>query len=137
MSLFQLLVVTRWIYFAAVFVLFGASLFWFYAGQERSPAGMMPLPWSLRMTERLLRILVPVAALSGMAWLAEILANMADGLGSVVDPGTLHLFFFATQFGPVSIVRLLLFAAAVVIAVLPMRHGAWFSRCSPCLACSW
>jgi putative copper resistance protein D len=127
MSLFELLVVTRWFYFAAVFVLFGAPLFWFYQGREASAPGPQGLPRSLFGTLLLLRIAVPVAVLSGVAWLAEILANMAEGFASVVDPATLHLFFFETQFGTVAILRLALLTAAAVIVALPWHNRAWLS----------
>ncbi len=126
MTIFQFLVISRWIHFASVFVLLGAPLFWFYLGQERSSVGPDSLPRTLRATILLLRIAVPAAALSGIAWLTGILANMTGGFGNVVAPETLHLFFFETQFGPVSVLRLTLLAAAVIIGILPLRHRAWF-----------
>ncbi len=125
--IFKFLVIARWIHFASVFVLFGSSFFWFYMGHERSTAGPGGLPRALHATIVLLRIAAPVAAISGVAWLAGILANMTDGFSNVVDPETLHLFFFETQFGPVAILRLMLLAAAVVIAILPWHNRAWFS----------
>jgi putative copper resistance protein D len=130
MTLFQFLVIMRWIYFAAVFVLFGAPLFWFYAGREVSSGSLLHVPRSLCATLHLLRIAVPVVALSGIAWLVGILVNMTGGFSNAVDPETLHLFFFATQFGPVAILRLVLFVVIVVITILPMRHRAWFCALS-------
>jgi putative copper resistance protein D len=53
----------------------------------------------------LLRIAAPVAAISGVAWLALLLINMTKDFGSVVDPEDLRLFFFETPFGTVSILR--------------------------------
>jgi putative copper resistance protein D len=118
------LVVARWIHFASVFVLFGSSFFWFYIGSERSSAGPGGLPRAVRATTILLRIAAPIAAISGIVWLALILTNMTKDFGSVVDPEDLRLFFFETPFGTVSILRLTLLAIAVVIAFLPW-HGRW------------
>ncbi len=126
-TIFQVLVIVRWIHFTSVFVLFGSAFFWFYMGDQRSSAGPGGLPRALRATSLLLRCAAPVAAISGAAWLAGILANMTSGFGNVVEPETLHLFLFETQFGPVAILRLVLLAAAVVIVALPWQNRAWFS----------
>jgi len=118
------LVTVRWIHFACVFLLFGASFFWLYEKAERSSAGPFGLPRSVRATTILLRIVAPVAAISGIAWLAIILINMTHYVGSVYDPEDLELYFFDTPFGTVSFLRLVLFAVAVVIVFLPLR-GRW------------
>jgi copper resistance protein D len=120
--MFELLVVTRWIYFASVFVLFGGPLFWFYESHDGGPADGRVLPLTLAATLSLLRIAAPVAVVSGIAWLLGILANMAG----VVDADSLHLFFFATQFGPVALLRLILFVATIVAGILPLWHRTWF-----------
>lgn len=127
MTVFQFLVVSRWLHFASVFVLFGASFFWLYMGREGLAAGSCGLPHTRRMTAILLRGAAPVAAISGIAWLAGILANIAGGWSSVVDPDTLRLFFFATQFGPVAMLRLILLAAAMAIALVPSTSRVWFT----------
>jgi copper resistance protein D len=127
MTIFQFLVISRWIYFAAVFVLFGSSFFWFVMGQEGRSAVPGGLPQTFRATTILLRVAAPVAALSGTAWLAGILANMTDDFGTIIDPATLHLFFFETPFGLVAILRLALFAALIAIALLPWDNRAWFA----------
>jgi putative copper resistance protein D len=118
------LVIARWIHFASVFMLFGSSFFWFYEGAERSSAGPGGLPRAVRATTILLRIAAPVAAISGVAWLACILINMAREFHSVVDPEDLRLFFFETPFGTVSFARLALLTIGVVIALLPWS-GRW------------
>jgi putative copper resistance protein D len=118
------LVIARWIHFASVFVLFGSSFFWLYEGAERSSAGPGGLPRAVRATTILLRIAAPIAAISGVAWLACILINMARDFHSVIDPEDLRLYFFETPFGTVSILRLALLAIGVVIAFLPGR-GRW------------
>ncbi|WP_026607960.1 CopD family protein [Methylocapsa acidiphila] len=126
-TIFHFLFLARWIHFAAVFILFGSSFFWFYMGHERSESGLGGLPRALRATKILLCVAAPIAAISGVAWLAGILANMTSGFSNVVDLETWRLFFFETQFGPVSIVRLALLAAAIVVVALPWRNRAWFS----------
>src|SRR6202011_1560841 len=118
------LVIARWIHFASVFVLFGSSFFWLYQGAERSSAGPGGLPRAVRATTILLRIAAPIAAISGVGWLACIFINMARDFHSVVDPEDLRLFFFETPFGTVSFARLALLTIGVVIAFLPW-HGRW------------
>lgn len=120
--MFELLVLTRWIYFASVFVLFGAPLFWFYESHDNGPADGRVLPRTLARTLRLLCFAAPAAVIFGVAWLAEILANMAG----TVDVATLHLFFFETQFGPVALIRLALFTATIIVGILPLWHRTWF-----------
>jgi putative copper resistance protein D len=127
MTLFQFLVLARWVHFCAEFVLFGSSFFWFYMGREASSAGAGGLPHTLRATKILLRIAAFVAAISGLAWLIGILANITDGFSGVADPENLRLFFFETPFGPVAIVRLTLLAAGVAVALLPSRNRAWLA----------
>jgi copper resistance protein D len=126
MTIFQILVISRWIHFASAFVLFGSAFFWFYMGRGRWLAGPGGLPKARYATLVLLRFAGPVAALSGMVWLAGILANMTGGFANVVDAETLHLFFFETTFGVVSVLRLALFAAVVLIVALPWHNRAWF-----------
>jgi putative copper resistance protein D len=119
---FHFLVAMRWIYFSAIFGLFGSSLFWFYIKHEWSPDRLGGLPKTFRETVLLSRIAAPIAAICGLAWLGGILANMTGGFGSLIDPETLRLFLFETGFGPVAILRVSLLCAAVVIAFLPWNN---------------
>lgn len=107
-----LLLLTRWIHFASVFILFGSALFWTY-----TPGAF---PGARRTTDISLRVAAPVAVLSGLGWIAAIIANMADGLDKVADPQTLSLFFTQTRFGPVVEIRLALFVLALGLAAWPM-----------------
>jgi putative copper resistance protein D len=125
------LVFTRWIHFACVFVIFGSSFFWFYEKSERSFAGPHQLPRALRAINILLRIAAPIAAISGIAWLALILINMTHYFGSIVDPEDLDLYFFETPFGTVSFLRLALLAIAAVIVFLPVRGRRHFAALIP------
>jgi copper resistance protein D len=124
---FYPLAVLRWIHFISMFVLFGSSFFWFYMGAERMSAGPGGLPRALRATTLLLRIAAPLAAITGIGWLACILINSTGDIGSVVNPEDLRLYFFETPFGVVSIARIILLVAAVVVAALPWNNRAWFS----------
>lgn len=125
MTIFQTLVVARWAHFASLFAVFGSSFFWIFLGREwwtNSANGQ-----ARRATIILLRVAAPVAAISGIAWLAGILANMTGGFGNVLDLETLHAFLFETQFGWVAISRVGLLAAIVAIALVPLRNHAWLS----------
>ncbi|WP_298428306.1 CopD family protein [Rhodoblastus sp.] len=118
--LFSVLVLARWIHFASVFVLFGSAFFWFYVtdGFVRARSA----------TNVLLRVAALVAAASGLLWLAAIVADMAGGgIAKAVDPETLSVFFFQTQFGAVAALRLVLLAAAVVLALAPGAGKIWLS----------
>ncbi len=107
-----LLLLTRWIHFASVFALFGSALFWTY-----TPGAF---PGARRASDILLRLAAPVAALSGLGWIAAIIANMAGGFEKIADPQTLSLFFTQTQFGPVVEIRLALFVLELGLAAWPM-----------------
>ncbi len=111
-----LLLLTRWIHFASVFALFGSALFWTY-----TPGAF---PGARRATDLLLRVAAPVAVLSGLGWIAAIIATMADGLEKIADPQTLSLFFNQTKFGPVVEIRLALFVLALGLAAWPMATEA-------------
>ena len=121
MTIFAFLVIARWIHFGAVFVLFGAALFWLYIPASASaPQG---LPRSFGATRRLLCGAAPVAALSGLAWLAGILVNIASDpaapdWGAVIDRETLKLFFLETNFGAVWLIRLILLGCAIGVVAL-------------------
>ncbi|MCI4677295.1 CopD family protein [Rhodoblastus acidophilus] len=108
----SVLFVTRWLHFSSVFVLFGSAFFWLYAGAGATGAR--------RAGDFVLRLTAPVAVLSGLGWLAGIIANMAGGFDQAVDPAILSLFFTQTQFGPIVEIRLALFAAALGLAALPV-----------------
>jgi putative copper resistance protein D len=127
---YQPLVIARWIHFASVFVLFGSSFFWFYMPREHSLAHPGQVAKTLAATAIMLRIAAPVAAISGVAWLAFILINMTSDFHSVIDPEDLRLFFFETPVGTVSIIRLALLAIAVVVVLVPWRGYWWFAALS-------
>jgi|GEM_PF-616535 putative copper resistance protein D len=121
------LVVTRWIHFASVFVLFGSSFFWFYMPREHSLSHPGQLTKTLSATSVMLRIAAPLAAISGVAWMALVLINMTSDFHSVLNAEDLRLYFFETPVGTVSIIRLALLAVAVVVAFLPWHGRVWYS----------
>jgi copper resistance protein D len=121
------LVITRWIHFASVFVLFGSSFFWFYMPREHSLAHPGQLTKTLAATTIMLRVAALVVAISGIAWMALVLINMTSDFYSVVNPEHLRLFFYETPVGTVSIIRLALFATTVVVAFLPWHGRLWYS----------
>jgi len=124
MTLILFLVAARWIHFAAMYLLFGIPVFWLWGGAACDPKDS---PQAFRRSMGLLRIMAPVAMLSGMAWLAGILANIGGGFTDLGDLQTWRLFFFETQFGAVAVLRLVLLVLVAVIGVMPLRHrfGLW------------
>jgi copper resistance protein D len=121
------LVATRWIHFASVFVLFGTSFFWFYMPREHSLSHPGQMQKALAATTVMLRIAAPIAAISGAAWMALVLINMTSDMRSVFDLENWRLYFFETPVGTVSIIRLALFAIALVLAFLPWHGRVWYS----------
>jgi copper resistance protein D len=121
MTILQILVAARWVHFSALFVLFGCPLSFLLT------YGINDADRVSRATDRLLRVAAVVAAISGFAWIAALIANMAGGFAEAATSDTLSAFFFETQFGPIVIVRLILLAAAVLAIVLPryIRFKAW------------
>ena len=128
LTVFYPLAVVRWIHFTSMFVLFGSSFFWFYMGAERFSAGPSGLPRALRATIILLRVAAPLAAISGIAWLAFILINSTDDIGSIVNPEDLRLYFFETPFGTVSMVRTGVAASTAMVRASPLTGPASRSR---------
>ncbi|MDR3407324.1 MAG: hypothetical protein P4L68_02355, partial [Methylovirgula sp.] len=121
MTILHILVAARWIHFAALFALFGCPLsFLLMRG-----AGAAEAEQIFRATNRLLRIAAVTAAVSGLVWIAALIANVAGGFAAAATLDTLDAFFFETQFGPVVIARLILLAAGVLAIALP--RGIRFS----------
>lgn len=115
LSILPVLIAARWVHFAALFILFGSAFFWLCVN---GGAG------ARRATDSLLRGAALIAALSGLCWLAAIVANMAGGFDQVFDGAILETFLFQTDFGPVVALRLVLLAACVVAALAPVTARA-------------
>jgi copper resistance protein D len=121
------LVISRWIHFASVFVLFGSSFFWFYMPREHSLSHPGQMEKALSATTVMLRIAAPLAAISGVAWMAFVLMNMTSDFQSVLNPDDLNAYFFETPVGLVSIMRLVLLAIVLVLGFLPWHGRVWYS----------
>jgi copper resistance protein D len=121
------LVAARWIHFASVFVLFGSSFFWFYMPREHSLAHPGQMKSALSATTVMLRVAAPIAALSGVAWMALVLINMTSDMQSVFVLENWRLYFFETPVGTVSVIRLVLFSIALILALLPWHGRVWYS----------
>ena len=111
-------------HFATLFLVFGSALFWVTTGRMAARPDGLSLAdnqsWALGRTLSLLRLAVCAAAVSGVAWLAGSIAYATGGLASLADPAMLRVFFFETPFGPIAFTRLLLMAALVLAALVPL-----------------
>ncbi|MEJ0049618.1 MAG: CopD family protein [Methylovirgula sp.] len=123
MTILQILVAARWVHFAGLFVLFGCPLsFLVVRGADKTDAARIG-----NSLHRLLPIIAAAAGISGLVWIAALIANMAGSFAEAATGETLQAFFFETQFGPIVIVRLVLLFVAMVVLVLPrnIRFGTW------------
>jgi putative copper resistance protein D len=103
------LILARFVHYVATTVLFGASLFPFYA--YASAVESRPLKgWRAR----LLLAAAVVAVLSGLFWFAFSAANMAGSLSDLIDAENLWAVVYDTGFGNVWTVRMLL--AGLIVA---------------------
>jgi putative copper resistance protein D len=123
---FAALAAARWIHFACAMLLFGASLFPFYA---LAPRTMAP---ELAQARGVLRVAALVAFVSGIAWAAASLVNITGEADSLFDREALTAFVFETGFGKIWMLRIavllaLLIAAFTISADLCVRNfGAAF-----------
>ncbi|PNG26365.1 CopD family protein [Methylocella silvestris] len=131
MSVEALLFAARWLHFAALSLMFGAPLFWFYAFADPLAASRL-WPKTFAATRRLLRVAAPAATLSGVAWLCALIVNAASDpadpqWGALFDSETLKLFFLETEFGAAALLRLGLLAGALALAMRPKMGLAVFA----------
>jgi copper resistance protein D len=126
---FAALAAARWIHFASVMLIFGASLFPFYAlPTQTTPPALVRLPGLLRLAALL-------AFLSGLAWAAASLVNITGDIESLFEPETLAAFLFDTGFGKVWALRLLLLIAILFVA-FPAGEGLGARNfVMACIAC--
>ncbi|MBV9741144.1 MAG: copper homeostasis membrane protein CopD [Hyphomicrobiales bacterium] len=109
------LVLARWVHFLCLMIVFGASLFPFYALRTAAK------PESLcAASNRALRVSAYLALVSAIAWVASSLAIMVGGFDETLDRDALAAFFLQTSFGPIWIVRFaILLTLAVVVSWRP------------------
>jgi putative copper resistance protein D len=113
------LIVSRFVHYLALSVLFGGALFRFY--------GFAPPRADLQRVRWLRAMLLGAALLgwlSGISWFAFTTAGMSGTLSGVTDPAILSTVINETDFGRVWVSRLLL-ATALVLLLLPRRMTAW------------
>lgn len=111
------LVVARWVHFLCLMIVFGASLFWFYAPRGRAKSGSLR---AAAWTQRVIALAAYLALLSAVAWVASSLATMVGGFGAILDRDALEAFFLDTSFGPIWLLRFaILLALVFVIASAP------------------
>ncbi|HEY0146453.1 MAG TPA: CopD family protein [Methylovirgula sp.] len=123
MTILQTLVAARWVHFAALFFLFGCPLsFLVVCGVNKTNGARIG-----NALHGLLPIVAVAAAISGLVWIAALIANMAGSFAEAATRETLQAFFFETQFGPIVIVRLALLAVAMAVLLLPrdIRFATW------------
>jgi putative copper resistance protein D len=114
---FAALAAARWIHFAAVMLLFGASLFPFYALPLQSD-----LP-ELAPARGVLRVAALVAFVSGIAWVGASLVNITGEVDGLLDGDALAAFLFETGFGRIWMLRIVLLLA-LSIAAFSIRTDA-------------
>ena len=101
------LIASRYVHDAALTILFGVSLFQFYAFDGASAA-------SRRMRGAGV-FLALLGFASAVSWLAFTAANMQGDIAGAIDPDTLSATLMETSFGAVWSVRLLLLAVLALI----------------------
>jgi copper resistance protein D len=119
------LIVARWLHFLSLMVVFGASLFPFYAVPARFRASR---PAWLVGRERVVRIATFLALASALAWVGRSLVTMVGGIEGAFDRDTLGGFFFETGFGPIWLVRLVLLLLMALLAAAAPRGRGWRLR---------
>jgi putative copper resistance protein D len=115
------LIVSRFLHYLALSVLFGAAVFPFY--------GFAPPRADLRRAGWLRAMLLSAALfawLSGITWFAFTTAGMSGSLSGITDPAILSTMIGQTDFGRVWVLRLLL-ATGLVLLLLPRHMTAWRS----------
>jgi putative copper resistance protein D len=115
------LIVSRFVHYLALSVLFGGALFPFY-GFAPPRADTQHVPAWLR---GLLLGAALLTLLSGISWFVFTTAGMSGSLAGVADPAILSTMIRDTDFGRVWVLRLLLGSALVLLLLLPARLSAW------------
>lgn len=120
----EFLVTARLVHFAAATLLFGASLFSLYAGQELSKRVGAAFDRWLKNT---LLFAAVAALLSGLAWWDALAVSMGEGWADALNVETLKAVLFDTEFGRVWIWRLAI-SALLIFVLLFVRRSDWTPR---------
>jgi copper resistance protein D len=108
------LIVSRFVHYLALSILFGGALFPFYGFGHQD---LRPVAAWLRM---LLLGAALLALASGISWLAFTSAGMSGELSAITDPAILSTVIRDTGFGRLWAMRLLL-ATGVAVLLLPRK----------------
>lgn len=111
------LIGARLLHYAAVLLLFGGSLFPFYA-----LAGRAPLPEAAgRFQRRVFVAAAFMALLSGLLWLAFTSATMADSMAGATDWASIKSIVSDMLFGRIWVARMVLMVVVIHLAFFPAR----------------
>lgn len=113
------LALARWLQFAATAILFGTSLFPFYA---LPPKGSVEATQVARLSRAALIFAAAVAFVSALAWVAISVIDLAEDTSALFDSQILTQYFFETSFGKVWLLRLVLVFALIAIAFFARRR---------------
>lgn len=113
------LIVSRFLHYTAVLVLFGASVFPLYAFPDRAGQRSARSDYWLHRT---LLAASLVALLTGILWLGFTTANMAGTLSAATDWDALRSVMRDTAFGHVWLVRLVL--VALTVGLIGLRRNS-------------
>jgi putative copper resistance protein D len=114
------LIVSRFLHFSAVLLLFGAAAFPLYAYREGERGARTDA-----LFDQLRRYLIPAAVLallSAISWLCLTSANMSGSLANAVNPAILAIVIRETDFGKIWIWRIAL-SAVLVVLFWPKRRS--------------
>jgi putative copper resistance protein D len=109
------LISSRFLHYAALTVLFGASLFPHYAYPSRVGE---PPAWLDRWLKRMLTMAAFVALVSGISWLLCTVTNMTGSLSGTFDSDALWSVLGETGFGAVWVARLALLSVLVAVTIV-------------------
>lgn len=109
----------RWLQFVAAAILFGTSLFPFYALPRESSVEAMLVA---RLSRAALVFAALVAFVSAVAWVATSIIDLAEDTSALFDPQILTQYFFETTFGKVWLLRLVLVLALMAVALIARRR---------------
>ncbi|RNJ48147.1 CopD family protein [Methylocystis hirsuta] len=113
------LVAARLLQFLAATILFGTSLFPFYA----LPPGVSDETGQVAQLSRGALVLAALAAsVSALAWVAVSIIDLADDPGAIFDAETMSQYFFETSFGKIWLLRLALVFALMAVALVARRR---------------
>jgi putative copper resistance protein D len=114
------LIVSRFVHYLALSILFGGVLFPFYGFAAPRADAQRVAAW----LRTLLLSAALLAWLSGISWLVFTTAGMSGSLSGITDPTIVSIVIRQTDFGRVWVLRLLL-ASGLVLLLLPARVTAW------------